>query len=47
LPVCRYDAAGLIAELGDGFELTEQVRETHVTPWGKPQSFQYAMFRVK
>jgi ubiquinone/menaquinone biosynthesis C-methylase UbiE len=47
LPVCRYDVAGLAAELGDGFELIEQVRETHVTPWGKPQSFQYAMFRVK
>jgi SAM-dependent methyltransferase len=42
LEVRRYDGAALAAELGGGFRLLKTVPETHLTPWGKPQSFQYS-----
>lgn len=45
LPVQRYDARSLSAALGAGFHLLKSVPETHRTPWGKPQSFQYSVFR--
>lgn len=45
LPVCRYDAAGLAAELGAGFALIESVPEPHRTPSRKTQSFIYTRFR--
>jgi len=45
LDVRRYDAAALAAELGDGFEPARDGRHVHTTPWGKPQSFTYALFR--
>lgn len=45
LPVRRYDAAGVAAELGPGFAPVEDWRETHVTPWGADQNFQWAVFR--
>ena len=45
LPVQRYDGQRLAAELGAGFGLLKSVPETHLTPWGKPQSFQYSLFR--
>ncbi|HEY7118709.1 MAG TPA: class I SAM-dependent methyltransferase [Tepidisphaeraceae bacterium] len=45
LPVRRYDGRALAAELGVGFRLLKSVSETHVTPSGKPQSFQYSVFR--
>lgn len=45
LPVCRYDAAGLAAELGPEVELVREVNHEHVTPWGKPQQFTFALFR--
>jgi SAM-dependent methyltransferase len=45
LDVCRYDGAALAMELGDGFSLLRELRETHITPGGKPQSFLYALFR--
>jgi len=45
LPVCRYDGPALAAELGPAFELLKTVPETHRTPWGQPQSFQYGVFR--
>jgi len=45
LDVRRYDATSLHAELGDGFTLCETVFETHLTPWGKAQPFQYSLFR--
>lgn len=44
LPVRRYDAQSLAAELGPGFLPVENWRETHVTPWGAPQAFQWALF---
>jgi SAM-dependent methyltransferase len=47
LDVCRYDAAGICAELGAGFELREQVDETHVTPWSTEQKFSYFRFERK
>jgi SAM-dependent methyltransferase len=45
LPVRRYDGAKLAAELGASFQWLKSVPETHLTPWGKPQSFQYSVFR--
>lgn len=45
LPVARSDAAGMLAALGAGFVLERSERRTHVTPWGKSQSFEWAMLR--
>ena len=45
LEVRRYDGRSLAAELGAGLTLITSTRETHLTPWGKPQSFQYGLFR--
>ncbi len=45
LPVMRYDAASLTREIGDDFTLVTASEETHVTPWGKPQAFTYAVLR--
>lgn len=44
LPVQRYSPATLAAELGRGFRLTAGREETHVTPAGKLQRFQYSVF---
>jgi SAM-dependent methyltransferase len=45
LPVRRYDAAALAAELGPGFSLQEEGRELHPTPFGTTQAFTLARFR--
>jgi 2-polyprenyl-3-methyl-5-hydroxy-6-metoxy-1,4-benzoquinol methylase len=45
LPVRRYHGRALAAELGARFTLLKTVPHTHVTPWGKPQSFQYSLFQ--
>ena len=45
LPVRRYDGEMLAAELGSGFRLLRCVEETHTTPWGAEQAFQYSVFR--
>ncbi len=45
LPVCRYDAMGFAAQLGEDFELLESAREVHPTPFGARQAFQYTRFR--
>ncbi|MDA9468253.1 class I SAM-dependent methyltransferase [Bradyrhizobium sp. CCBAU 53415] len=45
LPVQRHDAASLSAELGREFELVETQSETHHTPWGSTQAFQFSRFR--
>lgn len=45
LDVCRYNAETMAAELGDGFALVKEARETHTTPWGSPQSFFYGVFK--
>ncbi len=43
LPVCRYDAAALMAELGPDFRLCQSLRHRHRTPWGTAQQFHYAL----
>jgi SAM-dependent methyltransferase len=44
LPVCRYDAAGIGAELGGGFTLVETVADSHRTPTGAVQAFCFSRF---
>ncbi len=44
LPVCRYDAAGIGAELGGGFTLAETVTDSHRTPAGAVQAFSFSRF---
>lgn len=44
LDVCRYNAQSLATELGDGFSLVKEARETHTTPWGSSQAFVYGVF---
>lgn len=43
LPVAKYDGAKLAKAFAEGFVLQQLARETHVTPWGKDQAFQYAV----
>lgn len=45
LPVCRYDANTLMAELGSSWELLESRADFHETPWGTEQSFIFGLFR--
>lgn len=47
LPVRRYSAADQAAFLGDGWSVTETRRESHTTPSGKEQSFQWTVARRK
>jgi hypothetical protein len=44
LPIERYDGNKLTAELGPGFALRRELRETHTTPWGSTQPFTYVVF---
>lgn len=45
LPVQRYDAAELAAEIGPEVDLVDHRREEHVTPAGKVQRFTWAVLR--
>jgi SAM-dependent methyltransferase len=45
LPVQRYSAETLAAELGEDFELLESLPHVHRTPSGQSQSFVYCRFR--
>ena len=45
LPIMRYDAESLGQTFGQGFELIETRRHSHVTPGGTTQSFQFSVFR--
>lgn len=45
LPVARYDAASLAGVIGPAFELVDERRYLHTTPWGSTQSFQFSLFR--
>ncbi len=45
LPVRRYDATGLAADLGPDFVPIDDWRETHVTPWGAEQPLQWGVFK--
>lgn len=44
LDVARHEARSICAELGAGFQLMEQLDETHVTPWSSEQKFSYFRF---
>jgi 2-polyprenyl-3-methyl-5-hydroxy-6-metoxy-1,4-benzoquinol methylase len=45
LPITRRDAASLSAILGSDFQLTDERRHGHATPWGAIQQFQFSTFR--
>ncbi len=45
LDVCHYNARSLADELGEGFTLVREARESHTTPWGSSQPFFYGVFR--
>ena len=45
LPACRYDGSSLGQELGTGFVLEAEHRETHRTPAGVEQRFAWSVFR--
>jgi len=45
LPVRRYDERLLMTELGEGFELCDTRRETHLTPGGGTQEFVWFVLR--
>jgi SAM-dependent methyltransferase len=45
LDVCRYNARSLVDELGEGFSLVREARETHTTPWDSSQPFFYGVFK--
>jgi len=47
LDIVQYDADKLLAVLGDGFDLMQQVAEEHVTPSGKNQEFRYFYLRYR
>lgn len=44
LAVERYDGQKLLGQFGVGFAINKTVSETHTTPGGKPQQFQYVVF---
>ena len=44
LPVRRYTAAAMAAEFAPAFRLAESRSDRHLTPAGKPQSFQFCRF---
>lgn len=45
LAVQRHDAASIVAAMGPAFSLVGTAQQTHVTPWGKPQSFAWAVLQ--
>jgi SAM-dependent methyltransferase len=45
LDVMRYDEQSIVAEVGAEFQLQEDRRETHRTPWQSEQRFIYFRFR--
>ena len=45
LPVVRYSPDSLWEALGANYELVAHRLETHETPWGSKQSFQFSLFR--
>lgn len=47
LDVAHYDAAALHAQFGDGFEMLDSRRETHITPAGAEQRFTWAHLRMR
>jgi len=47
LPVARFDADQLAAELGPDWELLRSSTEEHTTPGGGTQPFTWALFRQR
>jgi trans-aconitate methyltransferase len=47
LPVMRHDARSLAALLGPGFDLLDDRRHDHQTPWNSVQHFQFSTFQRK
>ena len=47
LPVQRYSPESLAAELGPAFRLTGRRAESHLTPAGRVQQFQYSVFEYR
>ena len=47
LPVRRYSAESLAATLGAEFRLLDSRPETHITPAGTPQDFQWCLFQLR
>lgn len=45
LVVQRYDAGSLSRELGSGFQLLDSWHETHITPGGSDQAFNWCVFK--
>lgn len=45
LEVVRYDSATLASVVGSSFELVDERRDLHTTPWGSTQAFQFSVFR--
>lgn len=45
LPVVRREPDEIAALFGNDFTLVYSTHEKHVTPWGAPQSFAYALLR--
>ncbi len=45
LDIVQYDSDKIQNELGDGFQLLDEVAEEHVTPSGKVQLFRYFVFK--
>lgn len=45
LPVVRYDAVSLGQTLGDTFTFVLDQEDSHPTPWGSTQQFQFSVFR--
>lgn len=45
LPIARHTHADIAATLGSGFEVVEQIRAEHQTPWGAIQPFNWLAAR--
>ena len=45
LPVCRYDARAIQLEFGSEFELLQETKEVHKTPWESEQRFNYFLLK--
>lgn len=46
LDVVQYDRASIQAFLGERFHLLQEQSEEHITPAGKPQNFNFFLFRL-
>ena len=45
LPIIQYDIASISANFSFVFDLIQQARETHTTPFDTTQAFIYALFK--